>query len=179
MKKKLKNVLIILLILVLLGIFGILTIVFLDYDEEKERHELMLKDFGEITYDFYGISENFKFSTGKVHFSDREHKIYIDDFYQQKKIKNLKSETIYIYFNNKVWSTYKNQVKLNKINKRIDTFQFYEGGYLCTEDEGIQCEETEFNYANKENFKDIIKMEMEYCLVDNQCFKESFKIMYR
>ena len=157
---------------ILLLVFGIFVVMGLDDEETISYDEF------DATYVFTGTSEHFHFDFGRVYFSPTEQKISIRDFEQDSTIENLKSEKLTISFENEEWMSLENVRNLNQLNKKIDAFQFYEAGTLCSNDSGIQCEKTAFNLATESNFKDIIKIEMEYCTDDDFCSTELFHLEY-
>lgn len=171
-----KNIIIITLTLLIL-IIGIFVFIQKANNNDQEYYSLS-DDFGDSTYEFSGKSKHFKFNIGKVYFSDTEQRILIEDFQQTSNIKNLQSETLTAYFENEKWYTFGNDKKLNKLNETIYGFRFYESGIICTEDSAIQCEKTAFDLSNKDNFKDIIKVELTYCTNNNKCSTETFDITY-
>lgn len=128
--------------------------------------------FDEITFEFSGNSEHFSFNIGKVYLAGNERRLYIDEFKQTKKISNLKKELVYVYFEDKVWQTRENDSKLNKINSKLESLRFYEGGQVC-----IDCEKSILDSINEENFKDKIKIIIEYCTSES-CKTEQFKLKY-
>lgn len=147
-------------------------IIFADYEENEPYDEF------NATYIFTGKSEHFKFDFGRVYFSPDEQKIAIRDFKQIVKIENLKSEKLTIYFNDDKWMSLENTHDLNKLNEYIEAFKFYEAGMICSSDSGIECEKTAFSLVDESNFKNIIKIEMEYCIKNGDCYVESFNLNY-
>lgn len=128
--------------------------------------------FDEITFEFSGKSENFSFDIGKVYLEGNERRIYIDEFKQNKKILDLRKECVYVYFEDKLWQVRENNRKLNKINSKLESLRFYEGGQIC-----IDCEQSILDSINEQNFKDKIKIIIEYCTSES-CKKEKFKLNY-
>lgn len=136
-------------------------------------------DLSSHTYQFNGISESFSFDIGKVNFTDTEKGILIKGFRQTKKIKSLAKIKFSIYFNNELWSSQETKPNqpLNKVNSIIKNIIFYEKGIICTQDSEINCEQTKFDEATKDNFKDITKIEVEYCTKD-ECNIEQFSLNF-
>lgn len=136
-------------------------------------------DLSSHTYQFNGISESFSFDIGKVNFTDTEKRILIKGFRQTKKIKSLAKIKFSIYFNNELWSSQETKPNqpLNKVNSIIKNIIFYEKGIICTQDSEINCEQTKFDEATKDNFKDITKIEVEYCTED-ECNIEQFSLNF-
>lgn len=164
---------------ILIPIFIVIIIYLLfNYFIKNIEEDLMNPYIEYPTYTFSGRSEHFKFDTGKVYFTNKYSQILISDFLQTKKINKLKNERVIISFADKNWSSLNNSKNLNKLEKYITEFQFYEAGILCENDSGVDCEKTAFNLANKDNFKDIIKIFIEYCTTDDICLKEQFEINY-
>ncbi len=135
-------------------------------------------DLLETTYQFSGNSKNFSFDIGKVNFSNNEKDILIKGFKQKNKIKNLSNIKFIISFDNNIWSTQENNKKMNKINSIMKNIIFYERGIICTQDSGINCEETFFSRTTKDDFKTKIKIEVEYCTNENTCKIEQFNLSY-
>ena len=105
-------------------------------------------DMRNLTYVFSGQSKNFIFEVGKVYFSDEERELEIKNFKQT-----------------------------NKINKIIPNTGFYEFGEVYNENSG-GYEGSSFSFSNKDNFKDIIKVEAKYCIKE-KCTIELFKIDFQ
>lgn len=166
-------ILIIIFIIIISVIYALLN----SFDND-DKNDLLTPYIENATYTFSGDSEHFKFDTGKVYFSNDYSQILITDFSQTKEIKKLKNEKVTILFDGKEWSSLDNSYNLNKLKEYITEFQFYEGGKLCGSDSNFDCEKTAFDIANKENFKDILKVIIEYCTNDNVCLKEQFKINF-
>ena len=128
--------------------------------------------FDEITFEFSGKSENFSFDTGKVYLEGNERRIYISDFKQNKKISDLKKELVYVYFEDEIWQTRENNSNLNKLNSSLESLSFYEGGQVC-----VECEQSALDNVTEEDFKEKIKIIIEYC-TSKSCKKEKFKLKY-
>ncbi len=146
--------------------------------KEANRNHIYEPHFPDITYHFEGKSEHFSFDDGKVYFSDTKNMISIAGFQQDKKIDNMVKEKLSIYFDGNEWGTHITKDELNVLNKKLEHFDFYEGGFVCNEDSGFICEKSYFNLANKDNFKDIIKIQMTYCFSDENCKTEEFKLTF-
>ena len=129
-------------------------------------------DFPEVTYEFSGTSDHFIFNIGKVYFGKCENQIYINDFRQVKKIKNLENVSVTVYFKDEEFYTFSNQEKAVKLNKSIDGITFYEGDY-CSD------ETSAFNNTSAETFKEDILIELTYCLKNGSCEAEEFSIEYK
>mgnify|MGYP003289496950 CR=1 FL=1 len=138
-------------------------------------------DLDPFTYQFNGKSESFAFDIGKVNFTDTEKGILIKGFKQTKKIKNLSKIKFSIYFNNELWSSQetKPNQQLNKVNSIFKNIIFYERGIICTQDSGVNCEQTKFDNSTENNFKDITKIEVEYCTTEDKCNIEQFNLNYK
>lgn len=146
----------------------------LDNYEQWPTNEL---DMRNLTYDFSGKSKNFIFEVGKVYFSDEERGLEIKNFKQTNKINEVTSITFTVYFNDVLWASQTNKNNLNKINKIIPNTGFYEFGEVYDENSG-GYEGSSFDFSNKDNFKDIIKVEAKYCIKEN-CTIELFKIDFQ
>lgn len=128
--------------------------------------------FDEITFEFSGKSKNFSFDIGKVYIEGNQRRLYIDGFKQNKKILDLKKEYVYVYFEDKLWQTRENNSKLNKIDSKLESLRFYEGGLVCKD-----CEQSILDSVSEQDFKDKIKIIIEYC-TSKSCHKEEFKLKY-
>ena len=171
MNKKLNKVLIIVGILII-----VIFIVFLCIQYFTEDEYLYVPNNFIPTYEFSGESEHFKFNIGKVYYGEDYSQIYIGDFQQTEKIKNLKNKTIKIYFNDKLWASDNSSKYLNKLNKTFYDVEFGEAGPSnCKIGE---CEISYFTETSKETFKDAIKIEIKYCLKDTKCETETFNIKF-
>lgn len=133
-------------------------------------------DMRNLTYVFSGQSKNFIFEVGKVYFSDEERELEIKNFKQTNKIKGVTSITFTVYFNDILWASQTNN-NHNKINKIIPNTGFYEFGEVYNENSG-GYEGSSFSFSNKDNFKDIIKVEAKYCIKE-KCTIELFKIDFQ
>lgn len=175
-----KNKLLVFL-LIIIFLFMFLSIAFFIgiavYDDGSNTQSYEYKTYG-TTYKFTGESDHFKFNTGLVSFSDDKQKIFISDFVQTKKIPKLTYESVTVYFDDEEWAVSDNTKKLNTLNKKIKELSFYQGAPLCHNDD-IQCEIDEFNKANKDNFKDITKITITYCVKGEEyCTMEEFDLTY-
>ena len=145
----------------------------------KELNYVYAPKMGGLTYEFSGKSQHFSFDVGKVFLSEGEKSILLDYFRQTKKIKNLKNITITILLDGEEWQKV-TKTELPRIKKRIDEVRFYEGGYACKPDSHVECEHTQFSkLATEYNFKNIFSVNATYCLKNNKCKTETFKIEYK
>ena len=172
MNKKLNKILIIVGILIIVIFTVFLCIQYFTEDDEY----LYIPNNFIPTYEFTGESEHFKFNIGKVYYGEDYSQIYIGDFQQTEKIKNLKNKTIKIYFNDKLWASDKSSKYLNKLNKTFYDVEFGEAG--ATNCEIGECEISYFSETSKETFKDAIRIEIKYCLKNDKCETETFNINY-
>ena len=85
MNKKLNKILIIVGILIIVIFTVFLCIQYFTEDDEY----LYIPNNFIPTYEFTGESEHFKFNIGKVYYGEDYSQIYIGDFQQTEKIKNL------------------------------------------------------------------------------------------
>lgn len=134
-------------------------------NKEEKREEPIFED---ITYEFSGSNENFEFRTGKVFFDGPNKRIYVDDFKQKKKLKNIKDIRV-------IFSFGEEESIVESLDDKISTIAFYEGD-VCDENM-MACEITPFDEATEENFKEIFKVKIEYC-IEEKCFSEPFTIQY-
>lgn len=105
-------------------------------------------------------------------------KILITDFEQTSLIEGITSERLTLYFNNQVWKKTVRKTNLNKLNEPIVEYSYEEEDLRVTE-KGKKKKETAFTDITQYNFKDLIKVEMEYCTIEEGCETEVFKINYK
>lgn len=179
MKNDAKTILSIMAVIIISIILAIITVI--QYKEKIVEEEL--DEFGKSTYTFVGDSEHFSFNTGKVFFKSEEYesiynkKILISDFEQTSIIDGLISESIKVSFGNKVWKTSVKKIGLNKINQIIDDYYFYEEE--LNKQVGKKKQASNLDIINKENFKSALKVEIEYCTIEDECETEVFAIDYK
>ncbi len=173
-----KKICVLIIVIFIITIIGISAILLLSKpDKNSERiNSTLYQRFQESTYSFTGKSDNFEFRIGRAYLSNNENRIYLDDFRQTKEIDGIESLYLHIYFNNELSSTYLNTDKLNNLNKTFDSLSFYEGK-ICPNNNG-ECLYSPFENATKDNFKDGIKVVIEYCLDNKTCKDEVFKLNY-
>lgn len=166
-------------IIIIVGII-FLFVLLLNPSNSKENNKNHINEpyFPDITYHFDGKSEHFSFDNGKVYFSDTRNMIFIDGFQQDKKIDNMVKEKLSIYFDGNEWGTHITKDDLNVLNKKLEHFSFYEGGFICDENSNFKCETGYFSLVNKDNFKDMIKIKMTYCFSDENCKTEDFELNF-
>ena len=173
-----KKIVILIIVISIIIIISTTSILLLSRpDKNTERiNSTLYQRFQNPTYSFKGKSNNFVFKVGRVYLSSSENRIYLDDFRQTNKIDGIESLYLHIYFNNELSGTYLNTDKLNNLYSTIDSLSFYEGK-ICPNTNG-ECEYSPFENANKDNFKDGIKVAVEYCLENKTCKEETFKLSY-
>ena len=173
-----KKIVILILVISIITIISTTSILLLSRpDKNIERiNSTLYQRFQDSTYSFTGKSNNFVFKIGRAYLTDNENRIYLDDFRQTKEIDGIKSLYLNIYFNDELSGTYLSTDKLNNLNNTFDSLSFYEGK-ICPNNNG-ECEYSPFENATKDNFKDGIKVIIEYCLENKTCKEEPFKLSY-
>ena len=173
-----KKIVILILVISIITIISTASILLLSRpDKNTERiNSTLYQRFQDSTYSFTGKSNSFEFKIGRAYLTDNENRIYLDDFRQTNKIDDIESLYLHIYFNNELSSTYLNTDKLNNLNKTFDSLSFYEGK-ICPNNNG-ECLYSPFENATKDNFKEGIKVVIEYCLENKTCKEETFKLSY-
>lgn len=139
---------------------------------EDREHE-MITDY---TYKFIGESEHFYFQTGKVYYNGNERSLLISNFNIKKPMKSTNLYSVEVSFDGKgYFGRFGSEPTLTK-KEYMDTV-IGEYGTLGERDENgdIKGESDSFVETTKENFKDSIKVEVEYCS-NNECQKEELKI---
>ena len=173
-----KKIVILILVISIITIISTTSILLLSRpDKNIERiNSTLYQRFQDSTYSFTGKSNSFEFKIGRAYLTDNENRIYLDDFRQTKEIDGIESLYLNIYFNDELSGTYLNTDKLNNLNNTFDSLSFYEGK-ICPNNNG-ECEYSPFENATKDNFKDGIKVIIEYCLENKTCKEEPFKLSY-
>lgn len=173
-----KKIVILIIVISIITIISTISVLLLATpDKNTERiNSTLYQGFQDSTYSFMGESNNFEFKVGRAYLTDSENRIYLDDFRQTKKIDGIESLYLNIYFNNELSGTYLNTDELNNLNSTIDSLSFYEGK-ICPNNNG-ECLYSPFENATKDNFKDGIKIIMEYCLDNKTCKEEEFRLIY-
>ena len=173
-----KKLIILIIVISIITIISTISILLLSRpDKSTERiNSTLYQRFQNPTYSFTGKSNNFEFKVGRAYLSDSENRIYLDDFRQTKEIDSIESLYLNIYFNNELSGAYLNTDELNNLNCTIDSLSFYEGK-ICPNNNG-ECLYSPFENATKNNFKDGIKVVVEYCLENKTCKEEAFKLSY-
>ena len=180
MKKYIKGIISLIILFVI-----ILLLVFLTIKQYKDDHiEPDLGDFGVSTFEFTGDSEHYNFSTGKVFFNTGEleskfsKKVLITDFEQTNIIDGLTREKITIYFGGNVWKKKTRKIGLNKLHETIEDYNFYEED-LINYSNTKKSKTTSFDLTNRDNFQNIIRVEAEFCTVEDGCEVEIFKLKFK
>ena len=173
-----KKIVILILVISIITIISTASILLLSRpDKNTERiNSTLYQRFQDSTYSFTGKSNSFGFKIGRAYLTDNENRIYLDDFRQTNKIDDIESLYLHIYFNDELSSTHLNTDKLNNLNKTFDSLSFYEGK-ICPNNNG-ECLYSPFENATKDNFKEGIKVVIEYCLENKTCKEETFKLSY-
>lgn len=173
-----KKIVILIIVISIITIISTTSILLLSRpDKNAERiNSTLYQRFQDSTYSFTGKSNSFEFKIGRAYLTDNENRIYLDDFRQTKEIDGIESLYLHIYFNDELSGTYLNTDKLNNLNNTFDSLSFYEGK-ICPNNNG-ECEYSPFENATKDNFKDGIKVIIEYCLENKTCKEEPFKLSY-
>ena len=173
-----KKIVILILVISIITIISTANILLLSRpDKNTERiNSTLYQRFQDSTYSFTGKSNSFEFKIGRAYLTDNENRIYLDDFRQTNKIDDIESLYLHIYFNDELSSTHLNTDKLNNLNKTFDSLSFYEGK-ICPNNNG-ECLYSPFENATKDNFKEGIKVVIEYCLENKTCKEETFKLSY-
>lgn len=173
-----KKIVILILVISIITIISTASILLLSRpDTNTERiNSTLYQRFQDSTYSFTGKSNSFEFKIGRAYLTDNENRIYLDDFRQTNKIDDIESLYLHIYFNDELSSTHLNTDKLNNLNKTFDSLSFYEGK-ICPNNNG-ECLYSPFENATKDNFKEGIKVVIEYCLENKTCKEETFKLSY-
>lgn len=176
MKKNIKPFIYILLVILAIIILSFITI----KQYEKEKKEPALTEFGDTTFEFTGDSNHYKFDKGMVFFNENKFesiyakKILISEFEQVSLIEGLTSEKLTIYFNNKVWHKVSRKTNLNILHEDINEYSFEEEVLRYDK----KKKDTAFSNIRKEDFVKYLKMEMEYCTLEEGCNTEVFTINY-
>ena len=173
-----KKIVILILVISIITIISTANILLLSRpDKNTERiNSTLYQRFQDSTYSFTGKSNSFEFKIGRAYLTDNENRIYLDDFRQTNKIDDIESLYLHIYFNDELSSTHLNTDKVNNLNKTFDSLSFYEGK-ICPNNNG-ECLYSPFENATKDNFKEGIKVVIEYCLENKTCKEETFKLSY-
>ena len=173
-----KKIVILIIVISIMTIFITTGILLLSRpDKNTERiNSTLYQRFQDSTYSFTGKSNNFEFKIGRAYLTDSENRIYLDDFRQTNKIDDIESLYLHIYFNDELSSTHLNTDKVNNLNKTFDSLSFYEGK-ICPNNNG-ECLYSPFENATKDNFKEGIKVVIEYCFENKTCKEETFKLSY-
>lgn len=173
-----KKIVILILVISIITIISTSSILLLSRpDKNTERiNSTLYQRFQDSTYSFTGKSNSFEFKIGRAYLTDNENRIYLDDFRQTNKIDDIESLYLHIYFNDELSSTHLNTDKVNNLNKTFDSLSFYEGK-ICPNNNG-ECLYSPFENATKDNFKEGIKVVIEYCLENKTCKEETFKLSY-
>ena len=173
-----KKLVILIIVISIITIISTVSILLLSRpDKNTERiNSTLYQRFQDSTYSFTGKSNSFEFKIGRAYLTDNENRIYLDDFRQTKEINGVEFLYLHIYFNNELSGTYLNTDKLNNLNNTFDSLSFYEGK-ICPNNNG-ECLYSPFENATKDNFKDGIKVVIEYCLENKTCKEEIFKLSY-
>ena len=173
-----KKIVILILVISIITIISTTSILLLSRpDKNIERiNSTLYQRFQDSTYSFTGKSNSFEFKIGRAYLTDNENRIYLDDFRQTNKIDDIESLYLHIYFNDELSSTHLNTDKVNNLNKTFDSLSFYEGK-ICPNNNG-ECLYSPFENATKDNFKEGIKVVIEYCLENKTCKEETFKLSY-
>ena len=173
-----KKIVILILVISIITIISTASILLLSRpDKNTERiNSTLYQRFQDSTYSFTGKSNSFEFKIGRAYLTDNENRIYLDDFRQTNKIDDIESLYLHIYFNDELSSTHLNTDKLNNLNKTFDSLSFYEGK-ICPNNNG-ECLYSPFENATKDNFKEGIKVVIEYWLENKTCKEETFKLSY-
>ena len=173
-----KKIVILILVISIITIISTASILLLSRpDKNTERiNSTLYQRFQDSTYSFTGKSNSFEFKIGRAYLTDNENRIYLDDFRQTNKIDDIESLYLHIYFNDELSSTHLNTDKANNLNKTFDSLSFYEGK-ICPNNNG-ECLYSPFENATKDNFKEGIKVVIEYCLENKTCKEETFKLSY-
>lgn len=173
-----KKIVILILVISIITIISTASILLLSRpDKNTERiNSTLYQRFQDSTYSFTGKSNSFEFKIGRAYLTDNENRIYLDDFRQTNKIDDIESLYLHIYFNDELSSTHLNTDKVNNLNKTFDSLSFYEGK-ICPNNNG-ECLYSPFENATKDNFKEGIKVVIEYCLENKTCKEETFKLSY-
>ena len=173
-----KKIVILILVISIITIISTASILLLSRpDKNTERiNSTLYQRFQDSTYSFTGKSNSFEFKIGRAYLTDNENRIYLDDFRQTKEINGVEFLYLHIYFNNELSGTYLNTDKLNNLNNTFDSLSFYEGK-ICPNNNG-ECLYSPFENATKDNFKEGIKVVIEYCLENKTCKEETFKLSY-
>ncbi len=173
MKKHIKELLNVLIVLVFIIVLGFIAIK--QYEKENQKEDL--GEFGEYTYEFTGDSNNYSFNTGKVFFdtnafeSKYAKKIVISDFERTSIVEGLLSEKLTISFNGEIWKKVTIKKGLKTIKEPIEEYNFEE-----VIAKNSKKSKSSFDLATKDNFKDSIKVEMEYCTIEEGCKTEVFNL---
>ena len=173
-----KKIVILIIVISIITIISTTSILLLSRpDKNAERiNSTLYQRFQDSTYSFTGKSNSFEFKIGRAYLTDNENRIYLDDFRQTNKIDDIESLYLHIYFNDELSSTHLNTDKVNNLNKTFDSLSFYEGK-ICPNNNG-ECLYSPFENATKNNFKEGIKVVIEYCLENKTCKEETFKLSY-
>ena len=156
----------------------IVLLVFLTIKQYKDDHiEPDLGDFGVSTFEFTGDSEHYNFNTGELE-SKFSKKVLITDFEQTNIIDGLTREKITIYFGGNVWKKKTRKIGLNKLHETIEDYNFYEED-LINYSNTKKSKTTSFDLTNKDNFQNIIRVEAEFCTVEDGCEVEIFKLKFK
>lgn len=128
------------------------------------------------TYKFIGESEHFYFETGKVYYNGKERELLISNFNFKEKMNQDTTYLVNLYFNNELlYGDEYNKVDLSEEQYR--NLAIAEYGLVGEKDKDgdIIGESDSFLETTKDNFRDSIKIDIQYYLKD-KCNKEQLKI---
>lgn len=158
----------VILIIIVGGIFFRKT----NYPKVHYIEEKLLVD-REPTFKFIGYSKHFSLATGEAYYDGNYKALYLTNFKLEKEIKNLKSYSLNIKFNNKLLISNEKVLQREK-----DIKNFLNNINLSSYGEDNIYERDAFMETTEDTFKSSIKISIEYCLNNNKCKEEVFNIAY-
>lgn len=131
------------------------------------------------TYRFFGESEHFYFKTGKVYYNENYQELLISNFKVKNNVDKNAMFSINLYFNDVL--LYGDILGSNNLSTKneLESTIIGEDGFVSEKKQNGNYigESDSFFETPKENFKDSIKLEGQYCIKDN-CSQEIFEIQY-
>lgn len=152
--------------------------------ESKVEFKDVNDKHGEAMYKFTGKSEHFAFETGKAYYNNLKQGILITNFKiiqnisNQNEIEkyrlNLSFKGISLFSDEMEFLEKKNFEKEN-FERRLKLIRIEEYGDIKMSDYG---ESDAFFETSQYEFKEAIKLKIEYCYKDGKCIEEEFDFSY-
>jgi hypothetical protein len=145
----------------------------IDYIDDSDK---IIK---EPTYKFTGESEHFVFQTGEVEYNEnKEQALLIKNFKLTSKMNDVEKYYLIITFNDVPLLTNEYILLNNNFEEEVKKIEFAERGVPEIKDGMPVGENDSFILTKKEDFKNSIKIGINYCYHNNNCKEEYFNINY-